>query len=409
MTDKPSLASIYLVIFLDMLGFGIIIPVLRDLTIEMLQLSGMGHYSPEVFGGLLMSAYSLAQFYTSPLIGRLSDRYGRRPLLLISVFGNVLSYALWAVSQSFTVFLLSRLVSGVTGGNISVAQSYIADVTTPEHRAKAMGMMGAIFGLGFILGPFIGAVLSQYDIRQIIQANIWNSFSAIGLFSMALSLLNMGWIYFALKEPDVKRLDTSFKKAVNPVVLLREFRKPELGKLFLIFFLSQVAFVHLEATLAWDLMARFSYDTRKTGYFFALMGIVMIFVQGGLYRVLLKHRPVRSLAIEGLMVTALAFFLLPLPATVGLYFLVITAMAYGMGIGNPSVSALVSLTSTPQDQGLNLGLMHSFGALARIIAPLTATALYAQWQAAPFLVAGLLVGIAVYIARQLPRVTEYKK
>ena len=404
-----SLGPIYLVIFLDMLGFGTIIPVIRDMTIEMARnFSWYDNASPEILAGILMTAYSASQFLTSPLFGRLSDKYGRRPLLMASVFGNVASYALWAVSQSFEVFLASRVVSGITGGNINVAQAYIADVTERDNRAKAMGMMGAIFGLGFIMGPFVGALLSSIDLSSWQNSIPLNRFSAIGIFSMVLSAVNLLWISVALIEPE--RLKSQGQKvSLGLVALLQSIRQSNLARLLVVYFLSQLAFVFMEATLAWHLKDAYQMDTAATGYFFAFMGVIMVLVQGGVYRPLVSRLKERKMIWQGLPVAGIALIILPFTATFWMGAIIIAMLAYGMGVSNPSQTSLGSLYSSEEDQGLNLGIMQGLGALARILAPVFATTMYVFWHPAPYMLAGVLTLIALGVSVSLPKPLAVKE
>ncbi len=161
---RANLKVVYLIVFLDMLGFGVIIPVLRDLTSYLVANGGTTvAWPPELFMGILMASYSGAQMLSAPFIGRLSDIYGRRPVFLFSAIGNLASYAIWILSSSYWIFLLGRIVSGITGGNIAIAQSILADNTTPEERPRAMGLLGAAIGMGFVLGPFLGVVMIKIN------------------------------------------------------------------------------------------------------------------------------------------------------------------------------------------------------------------------------------------------------
>ena len=407
--SKPKLGAIYLVIFLDMLGFGTIIPVIRDFTILLVDQSNLTGWDYATLSGILMSVYSVFQFVFAPLLGRLSDQHGRKPILLVSVLGNVISYFLWAVSNSFGLFLISRIISGATGGNISVAQSYIADVTTRENRAKAMGLMGAIFGLGFILGPFLGGLLSKVDISHISFGLIkFNRFSLIGIFTMSLSLINLIWISLSLREPvKNKPKFTSLKDLVNPLLLFRQFLNPVLGRLFLINFLLSIGFVHIESTLAWDLLDRFKLETSQTGYFFAYLGVVMVFIQGGIYRRVHKKGNEAKLAKIGLIFSAVALFLIPFSYPLLIMGGVIAVLAFGMGFANPSLTTLVSLNSQDENQGFNLGIVQSLGSLARALAPVSATLLYDHLaHSAPFFSASIFVFIGFLIALGLSKKIE---
>ena len=367
-----------MVAFIDMLGFGVIIPVLRDFTRFLADASNYQSIEHATLSGILMASYSLAQFIFAPILGRLSDRYGRKKILFLSVAGNVLSYAIWAISNSYGLFLISRLISGMTGGNISVAQSYLADVTSKEERGKAMGMIGALFGIGFILGPFIGGVLSSVDITKwSIGMIIFNHFSAIGIFCAFLSIINLILIVFLLKESLQHPKEEGNKhNGLNLIKSIAKGNQSAVGRLYLIHILISITFVSLEVTLAWDLLYRFKLDTKETGYFFAYMGVMMVIVQGGIYRILYRKIQGNLLLQIGLIATLISFSFYRSSNELIFFFLVIALLSFGLGILNSSLLTLVSLFSKKEDHGVNLGIMQSLSALTRAFIPIIATFIY---------------------------------
>lgn len=258
---QKKIWPLFVVVFLNMLGFGVIIPVIRDLTEILVNNSGYdpGYYA--FYAGILMASYSLFQLVFSPMLGRASDIYGRKAILIVSVVGNIISYLMWAVSHSYVFFLASRIISGITGANISVAQSYIADVTNEKDRAKYMGLMGATFGIGFILGPFFGGLLSTININHISLGMInFNRFGAIGIFTAVLSLINLFWIIFGLPESRVIQsskeetgLTNNGHHKVFRFLNIKMLKNKHVIRLFLIYFVMQLSFNHIEAILAWDL------------------------------------------------------------------------------------------------------------------------------------------------------------
>ena len=411
---KNSLSGIYLVVFLDVLGFGIIIPVIRDLTIFLSDSSALS-LDHAALSGVLMSCYSFAQFLFAPLLGSLSDRYGRKSILLISVFGNVVSYLMWMVSRDYYFFLFSRLVSGVTGGNISVAQSYIADVTSKKDRAKAMGMFGAVFGIGFVIGPFLGGLLSTFDMIKFDQNIIsFNPFSSIGLFCAVLSLGNLFLIKYNLKEslPSLvekgeggssknQRKDDRAKIVWNPLhVISLTGLTSQLKIAIIVNLLFSSAFVFLESTLAWDLLFKFNLDARETGIVFACMGLFLVLVQGGIYRGLQKKFSLRRIIQWGLVIIFFSFALYPFMERAVSFYLVLLMITFSLGIVNPSITALVSLEAEKTEQGLSLGFMQSFASLARGVVPITATFLYDYASmSAPGLSASLLAVLSLVLMR----------
>ena len=396
---KISLSGIYMVVFLDILGFGIIIPIIRDMTITLADFSQL-KFNYAVLSGILMSSYSLAQFICAPLLGSLSDRYGRKKILFISVLGNVVSYLMWAISQDYYFFLASRLISGMTGGNISVAQSYIADVTKKEDRAKSMGMFGATIGLGFVIGPFLGGYLSTFDMTKINHiANLitFNRFGVIGLACASLSVINLLMITFNLKD--------SIKGSRSQPIVWNLFRQislkdvsKELKYLIVINFFHSCSFVFLEATLAWDLLKKFNLDAKNTGLVFACMGLLLVFVQGGIYRVLQKKFALEKIMKWGFIITCIFFGIYSFQENIIAFYLCLTAITFGLGMVDPSISALISLKAEKNRKGLSMGLMQSFASLARTVVPFTATLLYDYvHHSLPGLIASLFVVCSLMI------------
>ncbi len=374
--NSRAVYSIYLVAFLDMLGFGVIIPVIRDITIFLSKESYLDGIGTAVLSGVLMSCYSLGQFFFAPILGGLSDRYGRKKILILSLVGNLLSYGIWCISHSYGLFLFSRLISGVSGSTISVAQSYVADITSKEDRGKAMGMLGALFGLGFVLGPFMGAVLSSFPPPTFLFKWInFNPFASIGLLCMVLSLTALVLAVFYLREslPEANR---NSKIVFNLHGIFRLQVSPVLYRLFLIYTIFYIVFVSLESTLAWDLKYRFQMDIRQTGFFFTYMGLVLVLIQGGIYRVLYKKYSSKLLIQVSLVCIGLAFLLYPHASTLLSYYLTIFLFTLGMGILSPTLTSTTSLISEDNERGKNMGLLQSGASLARAFVPFIATLLY---------------------------------
>ena len=396
------------------------IPVIRNFTKYLVDSSGYeatkGDYA--IYAGILMASYSLFQFIFSPILGRLSDKYGRKPILLLSVGGNVLSYFFWAISNNFAFFLFSRIISGATGGNISVAQSYIADITSKSERAKYMGLVGAVFGIGFVVGPFFGGILSKLNLSYVseITNNMlkFNHFSSVGIGMMFLSIISLIWIKAKVPETIkngrlLNPIDVNHKTKNNQaprsnsglynIFKLRGVGKKEITTVFLVFFIMSLGFVHVESILSWDLQDRFHLDSQtdtgdssETGYFFAYMGIVMALVQGGLYRYLVIKFSLATLAKSGILILSFALYAMVYASPLVVAGIVIAIMAVGYGIANPSLMTMVSVHSGEDEQGVNVGIMQSLGAIARLIAPGIATTAYAKMGiASPYLIAGSLL------------------
>lgn len=412
---QKKLWPLFIVVFLNMLGFGIIIPVIRDLTEILVNNSGYDSRYYAFYAGILMASYSLFQLIFSPLLGRASDIYGRKSILIISVIGNIISYLMWAVSHSYVFFLMSRIISGITGANMSVAQSYIADVTNKENRAKYMGLLGAIFGIGFILGPFFGGIVSTININHTASnMTVFNRFGAIGLLTATLSFINLLWIIFGLSESprhkkqaaeeEVTDVANCKQSKILRFLNIRMIKNKHIVSLYLIYFIMQLGFNHIEAVLAWDLKDRFSLNTRDTGYFFAFMGVVMAIIQGGVYRVLLKKHSLIKLSQVGSVFLLIGFLLMPLSYPLWIVAGTIIILAFGMGISSPSIMTLTSIHTSNEEQGVTMGMLQSFGSLSRVIAPLSATIAYDTLShATPYIISGGLMVISLILISKLKR------
>ena len=398
---KSSLYLIYFVVFLDVLGFGIIIPIIRDITIFLSKKSQLT-MEPVTLSGILMSSYSLAQFIFAPILGRLSDIYGRKKPLLLSVFGNVISYFMWMVSQTYGVFLISRLISGMTGGNISIAQSYLADITNKKDRAKAMGMFGAVFGIGFVLGPFIGSILIDYDMTVFNQLGAYlHPFSSIGAVCAILSFLNLVLIIFNLEEslPESSyRREKSWRFLYTWPSLKLENRLNMIN-LFSVSFAFSISFMLLEATLAWDLLTKFNLSTKETGFYFAGMGLFMVAIQGGIYRKLQVIFPLHNLIKKNLLLLGIAFLFFPFSHNIIIFTLILSLIAFSISVLNPSISAQTSLLSDESTHGIYLGILQSLSSMVRSFIPFVATFLYGYVNpVAPSILAAFSAVLAYFLA-----------
>jgi len=393
-----KLISIYIVVFLDMLGIGIMIPVIRDFTEFLVIESGYKTTNYATFAGVLMASYSLFQFFFAPILGRLSDIFGRKRVLQLSIIGNVISYFIWAITSNYVIFLFSRIISGMTGGNISVAQSYIADATNSSNRAKYMGLFGAVLGIGFIVGPFLGGIFSMIDLTMYSTGMIkFNPYSFIGVATMGLSIINLIWVQLSVhnirKEQFIHekwyRLKISGMQAV---------RSKGLKLIIVSYFFLSLGFMHIEATLAWDLKDRFELNTENTGYYFAFMGLIMALVQGGIYRILLKKYSINKILNIGLISLSIGMFLMIMKIHLLYTAIVTVVLAFGMGISSPSYLTITSNSANEEEQGITLGVLHSFGSLARIIAPISATLMYDHiGEIYPYIASGLIIIIAMII------------
>lgn len=399
-TSKAHLTILFVTVFIDLVGFGIIIPLTPYLATQ------FGANSGDV--GILMSVYSLFQFLFSPFWGRLSDRFGRRPILLMSLLGSSLSYLGFAFAGSLTMLILCRIFAGLFTANISTAMASIADVTPPEKRAQSMGLIGAAFGIGFIVGPAFGGLLSEWG-AQIGSTPPWGmSFPSLG--AAALCFLNFVSAIFLLPEslPPEKRTRAAVASdsALNVTPTLAErikkvfeaFGKPLVGPLMWIYFLVGLGMAHMEVSLGLFLKEAYGWSLTKSSYMFALVGLVMAFTQGYLIRKLLPKLGERrilalGLALGGIGLGGLAFIDDPSPLYVLMFLLSI-----GVSLANPATLGSISALSSSETQGKTFGETQSLAALGRILGPISGGFLYSHFgKQSPFLVGGALFALGLLI------------
>jgi DHA1 family tetracycline resistance protein-like MFS transporter len=351
--SKKPLVIVFMIVFIDLMGFGIVIPLLP-------LYADRYHPSPAVFG-LLMAAYSLMQFVFTPVLGRLSDRFGRRPILLLSLAGTVCGYVLFGLQHSLLLLFLSRIVGGLMGANVATAQAVIADITKPQERAKGMGLIGAAFGLGFIFGPAIGG------------ATVRLGEAAPGLFAAGLSLTALVVAALFLPETWPRERRTMPKPVRRGWFSLNRLavalRHPQIGLLLVIYLLATFAFANFESTFALTLEKRLNLDASHVMWLFVFVGVLAAVIQGGLIGRLVKRYGERRLIFAGALFLVPGYFLLPLAHSVPALILVLPLLALGAGLTNPSLSSLVSRLATADEQGGILGVYQSMASMARILGP----------------------------------------
>jgi DHA1 family tetracycline resistance protein-like MFS transporter len=376
---RSPLIVVYLAVFVDLLGFGIILPILP--------------FYAEKFGadgfwvGAVLTAYSAAQFVGAILLGRLSDRIGRRPVLLASLVGSAISLTVMGLANSLWILLLSRLLAGAFGGSITTAQAYIADVTDSGERTKYMGLLGASIGMGFVFGPAIGAGLSGFG------------FSTAAFVAATLALANFIFGCVALRESRTTEHSVSRRARLNSSNLMRALRHPDIGRILISSFLATFAFVGMEATFALFGQARFGLDAGSLGLIFTFVGVVIAVVQGGLIGRLDAKFSERALALAGAVVMGLALVAIPLVSSLVLSMVVLAALAMGQGLLTPTLSSLLSQASEVEEQGGTLGLGQSVGAGARAIGPLITGWMFDRGMWLPYIAGAVLVLCAAWILR----------
>lgn len=373
---KPSLGIIFLTVFIDLIGFGIVLPLLPR-YIE--RFGGKG-----ALIGLVIGSFSLMQFIFSPIWGRISDRVGRRPILLISNAGSAVAYALFALAADvggtagLFLVLASRVFAGICGANISVASAYIADISPPEKRSRSMALIGLAFGLGFIFGPAIGAFGAKaYGL------------AGPGWIATGLCAFNFVLSVFILKE---SLQPGTVKSEQRPRIeqWIHTFKQPKLGGLIGLYFLATFCFTSFEATLPLLLAKAYNYDETRLGLIFSYCGVIAALTQGGLIGLLVKKFGDTRLISISLIVVGVSLALMPLAGKIGFLMVLLAVFSAASNINRTPTMGQISLHAPPGEQGATLGIAQSAGTLARVFGPTYATALYGVNTNLSFMVTAIL-------------------
>ncbi len=373
---RSPLAIVFFTVFIDLVGFGIVLPLLP--------------YYAETYGasawavGLLSTSYSLMQFLFTPLWGRLSDRYGRRPLILLSLTGSCVGYLVFALAKTLTVLFIGRMIAGFAGAIIPTTNAYIADVTTPENRAKGMGLIGAAFGLGFILGPAIGGLLSPYG------------YDKPAFLASAMAGTNLLFAYFKLPESQTEESRSRAQtRTFGTKTLIDALTHPHIGLLLMLYFVVTFAFSNMEATFGLLNEHRYGLSASQTGYLFTFIGLLMSVMQGTLVGRLVRRLGEGRLISLGTFTMIFGLGLMPFAPNMVIYCGIIALMSFGAGVNNPSITGLLSRSSGLDEQGGIMGIAQSTASLARVLGPMwggyTFGSIGIRW---PFVSAGLLMGLA---------------
>lgn len=357
LANNRQMMTIFLVVFIDLLGFGIILPLLPYIAEK--------YAATPLMIGFLSGTYSLFQFIAGPILGRLSDRYGRKKLLIISQLGSMAGYVLLALAGSLPLLFISRIIDGITGGNISIAQAYMADVTTKETRAKGMGLLGAAFGIGFMFGPAIGGYLSKYG------------FAAPALFAAGISALStVATTLFLTETVNVKQAKTSPRTAMTFAELKRVLQTPPISTLLIIFFLLSLGFSGMQGTYALFVQAKFGWGPTEVGYIFALIGIVAILTQIKVLAFATKSYGEYKTLVWSVLILAMGFGLIGATSYLPLFIIGNALIPLGNSLANPTLTAIATESIPPSEYGETLGLLQSSGSLGRIFGPVAAGAIY---------------------------------
>jgi multidrug resistance protein len=350
---KSALSLIFLTVFIDLLGFGILIPILPTFAkIELLV--------DETAIGLVVAAYSFVQFLFNPILGRFSDKYGRKPVIVISLFINALGYVLFAFTTSYILLLVSRIVAGIGGSSISVAQAYIADVTTKENRTKGMGVIGAAFGLGFVYGPLMGGFLASYG------------YMVTGFASATFSILAFIFTIALLPESNVNRGVTAEtrRKLIDVDALKNVFAKPERAMLIFLFFVLTFSFANIYGTFALLGLQVYGFSDMQNGFMFGIIGLTSAIVQGGLIGRISKVVSKKNILKLGSFFIMVGLALIPYGVTFLGLAIICIFLSIGTGMFQPTVLSLISEVTPEDEQGVTLGVNQSVSAMARVLGPL---------------------------------------
>jgi MFS transporter, DHA1 family, tetracycline resistance protein len=390
---SAAIGFIFITVLVDVIGWGLIIPVMPDL------IAGMRHIpvnEASKSGGWLLFVYALMQFICAPILGNLSDQYGRRPVLLFSLFGFGIDYLFLAFAPSYGWLFVGRVISGITGASFTTASAYIADISTPENRAKNFGMIGAAFGLGFIIGPGIGGLLSNFGLRA--------PFYAASL----LTLLNWLYGYFVLPESLIKENRRPFEwRRANPLGSLMHLRKfPAIGGLIVSITLVYLGAHAVQSNWNYYTIYRFGWTNKMVGLSLSVVGLLIAAVQAGLIRVITPKIGNERSIYMGLSLYALGMFLFAFATQSWMMFVFLIPYCLG-GIAGPALQATISGHVPPNEQGELQGALTSLMSATSIIGPLLMTNLFAFFTSghtpflfpgAPFLLGGILMLLSSFLA-----------
>ncbi len=390
---NAAVGFIFITLLIDIIGFGIIIPVMPKLIAE---LKGVDISGASKYGSWLMFVYAFMQFLFAPLFGSLSDKYGRRPVLLCSLFGFGIDYLFLALAPSYGWLFVGRVISGLTGASITTGFAYIADVSTPENRAKNFGMVGAAFGLGFIIGPLIGGLLGHFGPRVPFYA------------AAVLALLNWLYGYFVLPESLLKENRREFNwKRANPLSSLLRLRKfPALGGLVIAMTLVYLSSHAVQSNWSYFVMFRFQWDEKMVGISLAVVGLLVAIVQGGLTRYVNPKLGNEKSIYSGLLLYTIGMFLFGVANQGWMMFVFLIPYCFG-GIAQPALQSVMSGQVPANEQGELQGALTSMQSACAIVGPLLMNNLFYYFShseapvflpGAPFLVGGMLLLAAFIIA-----------
>lgn len=388
---KPSLLIIFLTVFIDLIGFGIVMPLLPIYSKEFGATGWMN--------GAIVGSFSLMQFIFAPWWGKLSDRIGRRPVLLVSNFGSAVAYAMFGYASTFQgqtalwLLLASRVFAGICGANLSVASAYIADVSPPEKRSKSMGLIGMAFGFGFIMGPALGSFSAD-------------KFGLSGPGWVAGGICAVNFLLTAILLVESRKpTGESVVHRVRLAQWAHTFQNRTVAFLIVMYFFATFAFASFEMTIGFILRDNFGYGPKQIGYYITYCGVLSAVLQGGGIGPLVKRFGERTLLSMALIIAAVGLVILPYATTQASLLIGLAIFAAGSGIHRPPLFGLISLMTPANEQGATMGVSQSASSLARIVAPFFAATVYEYSKALPYLICAamsLVSGIVAYVYLKRP-------
>ncbi|MGA7838961.1 MAG: MFS transporter, partial [Ignavibacteriaceae bacterium] len=342
MKNRKALTLIFLTVFIDLLGFGILIPILPTFATVKLHMD-------ETAIGIVLAVYSFMQFIFNPLFGKLSDKYGRKPLITFSLLLNAIGYVIFAYTNSFALLIISRIVGGIGGSSVSVAMAYIADITTKKDRSHGMGMIGAAFGLGFVFGPLIGGILSKYG------------YEITGFGAAAFSFMAFLTTVFFLPESNLnlKKLEEAKRKILDITALKKVFTHPNVGMLIVLFFIQTFAMANIYGTFALIGYEHYHFTDMQNGLMYGILGLVSAIVQGGLLKYIAKYLDQKNLLKFGSVAMMLGLGLIPYGGGFAGLAIIVSLMSLGGGILQPTILSMISTIAPDTEQGITLGTNQS--------------------------------------------------
>jgi DHA1 family tetracycline resistance protein-like MFS transporter len=380
--SSARLGVIFLTVFIDLAGFGLIIPVLPYYA-EHFGASGLGF-------GALVGVFSLSQFVATVVLGGLSDRIGRRPVLLASIGVAAVGYTLFGLASSYAWLFVARAIAGFAGGNISVAQAYIADVTLPSQRSRGMGLVGAAFGLGFIVGPALGAVAAHYG-----------GLRAVGFVAAALCLLNFVSAFLALEE-SLRQEHRAARPLVDTTHLRRGLTDPRFRHTFAVFGLIPFAFSGYIIAVPLFAEREFGWGSAQLGVFFTVVGVIAASVQGYLFGKIQRHTGDRPLIAWGTLGMAIGIVAIPFAGRSWQMFPCVVVLVFGNSIAAPALTGLISTLAGPAEQGAMMGAAQALTAIGRFSGPILFGQLYdVAGPLITFTAAGGMMLLAWLVARRI--------